>query len=142
MLYQMTLWWLFHVTSLFWKVVFPFHAQSFSNIKLIHITSIILGILLPVVPIITIMTKFAVNLQKQSENSPSQLKNSLFLSGGLGFGATGFPTILCNGMDPNAVFYSFSMIIDIIVAFGCTLLLIIFWSIHKVYKIKRAKVTT
>ena len=37
---QLLLWWLFHTATIFWKIVFPFHAKSFLNsgkMKIIHI---------------------------------------------------------------------------------------------------------
>ena len=140
MVSQVTLWWLFHVISIFLKVVFPFSSQFPGKVKFIHIVCVIIGILLPLLPVITSMAKFAVNSQKLSKNSTFQLRKSLFLSGGLGFGPTRFPPIFCSGSDPDAVFYSFALFVNIGLASGCTLLLVIFWSVHKLYKGKRTKV--
>ena len=136
----MFLWWLFHTANLFWKVKFPFHARNFDDKnKYIHITCIIVGILLPLVPIIAIMADTAVNLQKQNENSTSQHRNDLFISDGLGFGYTKIPTLLCAPTNKNATFYSIIIMIGLILGCGCTMLIIIFWSVHNVY-IKRKKV--
>ena len=139
---QMILWWLFHTANLFWKVKFPFHARNFElsgKDKYIHITCIILGIILPLVPIITIMADSAVDLQKQNENSTSQYINNLFISEGLGFGFDQIPAVFCAPTNRNATFYSVIMLIDIILGCGCTMLIIIFWSVHNVY-VKRKKV--
>ena len=145
MLYQTSLWWLFHIATLFWQVIFPFHALSYETSnknKYIHITCIIFGILLPQIPIITSMAAFGVDLQKQNKNSSSQLRNSLFFSGGLGFGPNGYPTILCIGRDPDIVLYNFIVMMGTILAIGCSLLVIIFWSVHKAHiKRKRIEVT-
>ena len=128
------MWWLFHTSALFWKVVFPLHARNMSGkIKYIHVTSVILGILLPLVPIISTMVKFAVNPTNFVELSSSvHGKSELFLSGGLGFKPPKFPVILCTSSEPDVIFYSLLLPINLILAFGCTLLLIIFWTIHRV----------
>ena len=134
---QSALWWLFHITSFFWKVVFPFHARSFSKIRHVHITCIIIGIIFPLLPVLTSILKFSAKLHMKSENSTSQVT---FLSGGLGFRSTRFPPLLCISSDPDAMFYSLVLIVDLILASGCTLLLIIFWSLHRFYKRERAQV--
>ena len=124
-----------------WQVTFPFHVLSFEKAgknKYIHITCIIFGILLPQVPIITIIADFAVNLHKQNENSTSQHLNGSFLSGRLDFGPIGYPTTLCRGSDKDTVLYSIAMLISIVMAVGCSLLIIIFFSVHKAH-IKRKK---
>lgn len=129
-LVQLAVWWLFHTTTLFWKIRFPFHARSFEashKIKYIHIGCVIAGVVLPLVPILTSMADFAVDL----ESNPSRNVSS-FISGGLGYGQTRFPPILCTGSDRNAVYYSVVLPIDMILAVGCSLLVIIFWIVHKV----------
>ena len=132
---QLALWWLFHIVSLFWKIKFPFHARSFEmsgKFKYIHIICVIVGIMLPLLPIISSMAKFAVDIRKQNNNSTSQIKNDLFLSGGLGFRSTRFPAILCSGTDADVIFYSVILPIDIILASGCTMLITVLWSVHRV----------
>ena len=119
--------------ALFWKVLFPFHSRSVEmsgKVKYIHIACVIIGILLPFVPIINSMSKFAMDVRERAENGTSS--HQLFLSGGLGFFSSRFPAILCTGSDQDAVFYSVVLPLDIILAVGCTLLLIIFWSVHRV----------
>ena len=133
---QMLIWWLLHTANLFLEVKFPYHARSFkisSRKKYIHITCIIFGILLPLVPIIIIMADTAVDLQRQIENSTSQYINNLFISEGLGFGHTEIPTLLCTSTNTDATFYSLLIMIDVILACGCTMLIIVFWTVHKVY---------
>ena len=135
---QMAVWWLFHTASLFWKVIFPFHSRSVEvsgRVKYIHITCVIAGILFPFVPIITSMSKLAVDVRERAENGTSS--HQLFLSEGLGFFSSRFPAILCTGSDRDAVFYSLILPIDLILATGCTLLLIIFWSVHRVSLLQR-----
>ena len=97
-----------------------------------HITVVIIGLLLPLTPVIASMAKFRLDLQKQLKNSTSQQRNSLFLSRGLGFRTFNFPPILCTGNDPDVIFYSLAYILSIVLAIGCTLLIIIFWFLHRV----------
>ena len=120
--------------------MFPFHARLYGKVKCIHIMCSIVGIVLPLVSIITSMADFAVDLQKQSVNTTSQHRNLLFLSGGLGYRSNRYPPILCTGTDSDAQFYTFTIPIIIILASGCSMLLVILWSIHKIYKRKRAQV--
>ena len=137
---QVALWWLFHVSYLFWKVIFLFHARLYGKVKCIHIMCSFVGIVLPLVSIITSMADFAVVLQKQSVNSTSQNRKLLFLSGGLGHRSNRYPPILFTGIDSDAQFYTFIIPIIIILASGCDMLLVILWSVHKIYKRKRAQV--
>ena len=126
-LMQLATWWLFHTASLFWKIKFPFKSRAYQvshKIKYIHIACIIAGILIPAVPIIASVVDSAVDYDSSTGRS--------FLSGGLGFSQTRYPPILCTGSDGDVVFYSLVMPIDIALAIGCTLLIYIFWIIHKV----------
>ena len=139
---QVLIWWLFHTANLFLEVKFPYHARNFkisSRKKYIHLTCFIAGILLPVVPIVIIMADTAVDLQKQNEKSASHQRNNLFLLEGLGFGHLTIPALFCASTNSNATFYSLLIMTDVIVACGCTMLIIVFWSIHKIY-IKRKQV--
>ena len=105
--------------------MFPFHARLYGKFKCIHIMCSIVGIVLPLVSIITSMADFAVDLQKQSVNTTSQHRNLLFLSGGLGYRSNRYPPILCTGTDSDAQFYTFTIPIIIILASGCAILLVI-----------------
>ena len=109
-------------------VHFPFNARSFeasNKVKYIHLICVVLGITFPIVPVVTLMGKFASDI----ENSAN---NVTFLSGGAGFRNTRFPPILCTGSHSDAVFYSLVLELDLIIAFGCTLLIIILWSVLRV----------
>ena len=86
----------------------------------------IAGVILPLVPIIASMADYAVDLKQSNVN------NVTFLSGGMGFGQTRFPSILCTATDRDITFYSVVLPIDLILLFGCTLLVVIFWVVHKV----------
>jgi len=85
-LFQLGYWWLLHTALLFWKVIFPFHSRAYEmsgKMKKVHIAIIMVGMLLPLTPIITSMAKFAVDVQKRATNETSATE--LFLSGGLGY---------------------------------------------------------
>ena len=71
---------------------------------------VIVGLVLPALPVIVTFTT----------GDPS------------GFGLTRFPPILCTGLQKNATFYSLVLPINILMAIGIPLLVIIFWIIHKV----------
>ena len=132
-LLQMGFWWLLHIALLFWTVFFPFHFRSYERsgrMKHIHIASVIAGLMLPLSTIVTSMAKFAATVQNSSSNVTSSTE--LFLSGGLGYSNTKFPAILCASSDKDAVFYSTVLPLDLALAIGCTMLLTIFFHIHKV----------
>jgi len=132
-LFQMGYWWLLHTVLLFWKVIFPFHSRAYEKLgkmKKVHIASVIVGIILPLSPIVTSMANFAVDAQKRATNETSGVK--LFLSGGLGYTHARFPPILCAGSDSDAVFYSTVLPLDLALAIGCTMLLIIISHVHRV----------
>ena len=104
------------MVSLFWKIRFPFHARSFETahrIKYIHITMVIVGLVLPTLPVIVAFTA----------GNPSTR----------GFGLTRFPPILCTSLQSDPTFYSLVLPINIVLAIGVPLLIVLFWIIHKVY---------
>ena len=87
----------------------------------------IAGVILPLIPIITSMADYAVDLKRSNTTD-----NVTFLSGGMGFGQTRFPAILCTPTDKDVTFYSFVLPINVLLMFGCPFLVIIFWVVHKV----------
>ena len=112
-LFQLTVWWFCHEVSMFWGIRFPFHARSFETshrTKYVHITMVAVGLVLPALPVIVTFTT----------GDPS------------GFGLTRFPPILCTGLQRSSTFYSLVLAINILMAIGIPLLIIIFWIIHKV----------
>lgn len=131
-LLQLALWWIFHTTSILWTVFFPYQARSFkasNEIKYIYISSIIVGITLPLVPVIASMAEFAVRV----DSDPIlQLQNVTFASGGLGYASFRFPPILCTATSADVVFYALALPINIIVIIGVTELILIFWTLQKV----------
>ncbi len=109
---QLALWWFLHVLILFWKVEFPFHARSFENagrFKYIHIIWATVGVLLPLVPVITVLANG-------------------------GFTIPQFPPLLCTGREADPTFYSLLLPIIVLLQTGITLMVILFRTIHKVSK--------
>ena len=123
---------MFHTTTLLWKIQFPFHARSFERaygLNYIHIGCVVAGLILPLVPVITSMVTFAVELESDEIRKS---RNITFTSGGMGYGLTRFPPILCRGTNKNAVFYALALPINLILIYGITVLIFLFYSIHKV----------
>ena len=132
----MAIWWILHITALLWKIQFPFHARKLklNHIdRYIHAAAIILGLLLPFLPVIIAMSLSAVD-KRSGGVSRCGVSSSLALqaSGKLGFGMTQFPPILCTGTDSSATYYSFNLLLNVILIVGMTMLIGIFWMIHKV----------
>ena len=114
-LLQVTVWWFCHVVSLFWGIQFPFHARSFkaaNRLKYIHIAMVAVSLVLPTIPVIVAFTA----------GSPSTR----------GFGITRFPPITCTSLQRDPTFYSLVLPINILIGIGVPLVIIIFWTIHKV----------
>ena len=89
------------------------HAKTFETsrrVKYVHITMVVVGLVLPTLPVIVTFTT----------GDPSS------------FGMTRFPPILCTGLQKDSTFYSLVLPINILMIIGIPLLIIIFWTIHKV----------
>ena len=109
-LWQVTLWWLFHIVTVFCGIKFPLRTRTFNalgHMKYIHIAFLIAGIFLPVIPVIT-TTSVA------------------------GFVSAPFPPIYCYSTSASAVFYSVTFPICIMDGSGITMIAIIVWLIVKV----------
>ena len=131
-LLQLTLWGIFHTTVLLWKIRFPFHARSFERahgVKYIHIGCVVAGLILPLVPVITSMVTFAVELESDEIRKS---RNITFVSGGMGYGSTRFPPILCYGTNDKAVYYALILPINLILIYDIAVLVFVFYTIHKV----------
>ena len=129
---QLVLWWLFHTTILFWKIVFPIHARSHERSKTTKCISIVIytvSLLVPLIPIITIVAKFAMDVKS---DPILQSRNITFGSDGLGFYMFRYPPILCSGGNTNAVYYTILLPINIAVLIGITELIFMFYSVYKV----------
>ena len=109
-LVQLTMWWFFHIIALFWKIRFPFHARSFETVhrfKYVHITAVILGVVLPAIPSISMMATGGFVLRR-------------------------FPPVVGLARDLPVTFYSAMVPIIVMFQIGISLLVIIFRTIYKV----------
>ena len=118
--------WFCNVSILFWKIRFPFHSRSLQianrvKYKCIHITVITLCILVPFIPVIATMSQNA-----YGKSAAEAVK------GGLGFGIVRFPPFFCLGKNADTTFYSLILPIIVILMVGMTMLITLFWTIHKV----------
>ena len=110
---QLALWAVFLVVVMFFGVVLPLRNQQLDvsgKIKYIHITMVLLGLILPCVPVAV-----------------------TFGTGGFSFRDTVFPPIICLGVDRGATVYSLSIVWSILIATGISLLILVF---HKFIKVK------
>ena len=99
---------------LFWKISFPFHAKHFESarrFKYVHIVTVAVGLFVPTVPIIA---QFIVGGSKGA------------------FRQTRYPPFLCDGQSKDIAFYGVALPIVLLLQVGFTLLIVIFWVIHKV----------
>ncbi len=121
------LWWFMLTAALFWKIWFPFNAkmrETKHQIKYIHIGCGLAGLLIPFIPVIAHMASFAQRVQSDPSTD--------FISGGLGFTFVRFPPLPCNGRSKNISFYAIILPTNIMLAVGITLILLIFWLVHRV----------
>lgn len=87
----------------------------------------IAGLLIPLIPIIASMVDFAVRAK-----SDPILQSIDTGSGGLGYGLVRFPPILCSPTNSDIVYYGTVFPINIVMMVGISLLIVVFWTIHKV----------
>ena len=123
-LFQLAIFWLSHVLVLFWGLKFPFRWRTFKstpNVRYIHLACVVTGLLVPFVPVIATMSQFS-----HGKSTAAAVK------GGLGFGITRLPSLLCNGRDEKITFYALVLPIIIIIMIGMAFLVLVFWIIHKV----------
>ena len=126
------MWWLFHTTALLWIIRFPFHSKSFDKSgksKYLHIACVVLGVIIPLIPVIAVMADFAMEVQSNME---LQYLNVTFISGGLGFTLGRFPPVLCLGYNGNIVFYTSGLSLILMMAVGIPELIAIFFTLHMV----------
>ena len=132
-LFQVALWWFFHTSILLWKVIFPFHSQTYmtsGKLKYVHAVCLIIGIFLPLATVISSMSEFGVQSRNEAEKGTSA--QDLFINGGLGYSIPRFPPIICTPSDNAVLFYSFILPMAIMQATGSTVLIFILWHIHRV----------
>lgn len=101
-------WWMSHVSSTFWKVMFPFHARAHENkAKYIHIILLISGIIVPAIP-----------------PGAAEIKGSYFVHR--------YPPLLCVPSNSDILYYGGVLPYSIALCVGITLLIIILHVLHQV----------
>ena len=90
------------MTTLFWKIKFPFHAKQYEKRHIIHVLVVLLAVVLPTIPIIV-----------------------SFRTGG--FVISNHPPLVC-----DAAYYPLALPISIIIATGTSLLFLVLVAVIKV----------
>ena len=129
-LLQISIWWLCHVTVLFWRIRFPLHARSFiitKKVKYLHILCIFTGLVLPFLPVIVTVADSAVQYR---DNDDLMGVNVSFFSSGMGF-RKAFTNSQCLGTTSGAL-YSVVVPLCVVTAIAMTLLVLICFYVHKV----------
>ena len=125
---QLNIWAVTHMVVLLWTIRFPIQAQTAratKNLRIVHIASLLTGLLYPLLPITT--TIVTSTLQKQST----------IPFGRLGFGIIYWiPPILCTSTNPRIVFYLTILPSVLLVLVGMTVLVLIIWTLHRVSLLK------
>lgn len=104
---NMALWWIFHVSIIFWSIMFPIHHRTYSrHKKLIHISLVIAGLLIPIPGTIAGLAKD-------------------------GYGPNKFPPLLCSTKDSNIMYYSVLFPTNVIVVAGLTMIMTMLWKVYK-----------
>ncbi|XP_019850180.1 PREDICTED: uncharacterized protein LOC109580976 [Amphimedon queenslandica] len=107
---NMTLWWFFHVMSVFYKVMFPVFAKEHKEKdKFIHIVLLILGILIPIPGV-----SLALTVEKYKSYT-------LFT----------FPSYVCVPRNGELQYYSLLLPLNVLLCIGLFCLVLIFWRLQK-----------
>ena len=108
-LLNLTLWWFFHVSSIFWKLSFPMHARKHQQKqKWIHMTLVLAGVLIPCIGVAAALATGGYTLNR-------------------------FPPLFCGAVNPDVQYYSVWLVINILVAVAITMIVLMFWKVHKVH---------
>jgi len=132
-IFQMVVWWVIHTAILFWIVMFPFHSKRYlkSNKKQwIHAVCVVIGLLVPLVAIVTTLGKHAADSVQQASNETSA--GNLFVSGGMGYFNPRYPPIACINSNQVVAFYSLILPMSLCIGIGATLMVLIIWRLHRV----------
>ena len=114
-----------HAVFLFASVAFPYQYNTLKNsskMKYIHIGSVVVGLLFPLITVITPMINDAVERNRASDDE-------VFV-GTLGFVLTVSPPAHCFGTDGKVTFYSFIIPTIVITEIGAVFSI---WLINKVW---------
>ena len=104
---QLSIWWICHVTTIFYQIKFPFHSKQLKKQRMIHILVVLLAVVLPTIPVIV-----------------------SFTTGG--FVISNYPPLVCISKSSDAAYYTLALPISIIIAMGASLLFLLLLAVIKV----------
>ena len=104
---QISILWICHVTTTFYKIKFPFHSKHLEGRKIIHVLVVLLAVVLPTIPVFV-----------------------SFTTGGFVIGNN--PPVICVSRSSDAAYYTLVLPISIIIATGTSLLFMVLVSVIKV----------
>ena len=110
------------MAALFWKVQFPLHARSVKYQRMVHALCIVIGVVMPLVPVIVTILDDVIR----------QNNSDMPIPGTLGFGFGILPPLLCSGLNSTVTFYAVILPNVILIFFGTSILVLTIRSIHKV----------
>ena len=117
--FQLVIWWLFHILSIYVLIFHPFKAKSLlasSRLKYIHLALVAVGLLAPLLGPITSTLH---NLS--DETDPWRV----------GYRVLFYPPIGCRNSKREVFFYTVVLPTHLIVILGITFLILVFWKLLK-----------
>ena len=126
------LWWLFHLSYIFFGVMFPFVARSWKKKeKYVHLLLLVVGeqyfklncgklwswILLHVTGLLFPLPQVIATLTQDDH----------------GYILTNFPPSFCSPRNSDLLFYSYILVSSLCIMVGIPLLIIVGWTLHKVW---------
>lgn len=92
--------------------------------------SLVIGLLLPLIPVIASMADFVATTRRESANSGTS--SPLSVPQGYGFGLSGYPPIICAAINRDVIYYATILPIGFVLGLGGSLLIVSMWLIHQV----------
>ena len=135
-----TTWWLFHVSAISFGVRFPFVARRWkTKEKYIHLFFLILGRCKSLTYLWT-----QLNIACHFPGLLIPLLSVIVPLTGEGPGYTFFifPPIHCRSNDSDLAFYSVVLILDVMLILGVPQLIVVVWTLHKVWSYNTNMKTT
>ncbi len=124
---QTALWMLFHLIYFFWSTWFPFSFDKHKakgNLRKLHFCLTLAGIVFPLYGIVITIT--------ENDFITPFVKNSTDQTSSLGLTTIGNPPRLCAPGSPSSFFFGVVIPIDVILAAGGTLIILIIYRLSKV----------
>ena len=130
-------WWILHVSSIFYAVMFPFKARMWkSKQKYIHLFLVAIGVFqtslhsvsrLYMSQFFIIVLPFCIGLLIPLPGVIATLTMENY-----GHAILNSPPLFCGPASNDVAFYSVVLLINIFMVVGLPMLIIVIWSLHKV----------